>query len=73
MDGAEVGVLEEANHESFRNLLELESEVVHEVNGDLSDKCLEGELSDESKGSGSESISSLGWGLCSSVNLTNDE
>ena len=53
MDGAKVGVLEEANHVSLRGLLEgkdsrgLESEVVSELRGDLSDESLEWEFSDE--------------------------
>jgi hypothetical protein len=53
VDGAEVGVLEEANHVCLGGLLEgedsggLESEVVLELRGNLSDESLEGELSDE--------------------------
>ena len=53
MDGAEVGVLEETDHVSLRGLLEgkdsrgLESEVVSELRGNLSDESLEWEFSDE--------------------------
>ena len=53
VDGAEVGVLEEANHVSLGGLLEskngrgLESEVALLVGGDLTDESLEWELSDE--------------------------
>ena len=53
VDGAEVGVLEEANHVSLGGLLEskngrgLESEVALLVSGDLTDESLEWELSDE--------------------------
>ena len=53
VDGAEVGVLEEANQVGFGCFLEsedgggLESEVVLELSSNLSDESLEGELSDE--------------------------
>ncbi len=53
VDGAQVGVLEEANHVSLSGLLEskdgrgLEAEVSLEVVGNLTDKSLEGELADE--------------------------
>ena len=53
MDGAEVGVLEETNEVSLRSFLEshdggrLESKVVVEVTGDLSDESLEWELPEE--------------------------
>ena len=53
VDGAEVGVLEETDHVGLRGLLEgkdgggLETEVVSELTGDLSDESLEWELSDE--------------------------
>ena len=53
VDGAEVGVLEEADHVSLRGFLEsensggLESEVVLELGSDLSDESLEWKLSDE--------------------------
>ena len=53
VDGAEVGVLEETDHVSLRGLLEgkdsrgLESEVVSELRGNLSDESLEWEFSDE--------------------------
>ena len=53
VDGAEVGVLEEADHVSLGGFLEsengggLESEVVLEVVGDLSHESLERKLSDE--------------------------
>ena len=56
MDGAEVGVLEEADHVGFGGLLEgehgggLESQVVLELGSDLTDKSLEGELADEELG-----------------------
>ena len=56
VDGAEVGVLEETDHVGLRGLLEgkdgrgLESEVVSELRGDLSDESLEWELSDEELG-----------------------
>ena len=56
VDGAEVGVLEETDHVGFGGLLEgehgggLESEVVLELRGNLSDESLEGELSDEELG-----------------------
>ena len=78
MDGAEVGVFEETNEVSLSSLLEsedgggLESEVVLELRGNLSDESLEGELSDEelsallesadlteSNGAGSESVGLL--------------
>jgi len=53
VDGAEVGVLEEADHVGFGGFLEskdsggLESEVGFEVRGNLSNESLEWELSDE--------------------------
>ena len=53
VDGAEVGVLEEADHVSLRGLLEgkdgraLETELVAVLAGDLTDETLEGELADE--------------------------
>ena len=53
MDGAEVGVLEEANEVSLSGLLEgehggaLEAQVGLEVLGDLTDEALEGGLADE--------------------------
>ena len=53
MDGAQVGVLEEADEVSFRRLLEsedgrrLEAKVRLEVLGDLADEALEGKLADE--------------------------
>mgnify|MGYP005735125305 CR=1 FL=1 len=56
MDGAEVGVLEEADEVSLGRLLEgedgggLEPEVGLEVLGDLADEALEGELADEQLG-----------------------
>ena len=56
MDGAEVGVLEEADHVSLSGLLEsedggrLESKVGLEVRGDLSNESLEWELSNEELG-----------------------
>ena len=56
VDGAEVGVLEEADHVGFGGLLEgehgggLESEVLLEGRGDIADKSLEGELADEELG-----------------------
>ena len=56
MDGAEVGVLEEADEVSLGRLLEgedgggLEPEVGLEVLGDLADEALEGELADEELG-----------------------
>ena len=56
VDGAEVGVLEEADHVSLRGLLEsedgagLETELVSVLRGDLTDESLEGELSDEELG-----------------------
>ena len=56
VDGAKVGVLEEANHVSLRGLLEsengrgLETELVSVLRGDLTDESLEGELSDEELG-----------------------
>ena len=55
MDGAEVGVLEKTDHVSLGGLLEgkdsrgLESEVVSELRGDLSDETLEGQLGRKSK------------------------
>ena len=56
VDGAEVGVLEEANHVSLRGLLEgedgrgLETELVSVLRGDLTDESLEGEFPDEELG-----------------------
>ena len=56
MDGAEVGVLEEANKVGLSRLLEgedgrpLEAEIGFEVLGDLADEALEGELADEELG-----------------------
>ena len=53
VDGAEVGVLEEADHVSLRGLLEsengrgLETELVSVLRGDLTNESLEGELSNE--------------------------
>ena len=53
MNGAEVGVLEETDEVGLSCLLEgehgggLESEVVLELRGNLSDESLEGKLSDE--------------------------
>jgi hypothetical protein len=56
VDGAEVGVLEEANEVSLSGLLEgqdgsgLEPEVSLEVLSDLADEALEGKLPDEKLG-----------------------
>ena len=56
MDGAEVGVFEEADHVGFSGFLEgedgraLESEVVLEFGSDFTDESLEGELADEQLG-----------------------
>ena len=56
VDGAEVGVLEEANHVSLRGLLEgedggaLETELGSVLRGDLADEALEGQLADEELG-----------------------
>ena len=56
VDGAQVGVLEEADQVSLRGLLQggdgggLEAEVRLEVLGDLADEALEGELADEQLG-----------------------
>ena len=56
MDGAQVGVLEQADEVSLGSLLEghdggrLEAEVSLEVLGDLTDETLEGELADEELG-----------------------
>ena len=56
VDGAEVGVLEEANEVGLRGLLErddgrrLEAEVGLEVLRDLADEALEGELADQELG-----------------------
>jgi hypothetical protein len=53
VDGAQVGVLEEADHVSLRGLLEgkdgrgLETELVSVLRSDLTDESLEGELADE--------------------------
>ena len=78
VDGAEVGVFEKSDHVGLGGFLEgedggrLESKVVLEVSGDISDESLEGELSDEElsgflelsdfsegDGSGTESVGSL--------------
>ena len=78
VDGAEVGVLEETNEVGLGGFLEgedgggLESEVVLELRGNLSNESLEGELSDEelsallessdlteSNGAGSEAVGLL--------------
>ncbi|EJK66750.1 hypothetical protein THAOC_12298, partial [Thalassiosira oceanica] len=56
VDGAEVGILEEANEVGLGGLLEgedgrsLEAEVALEVLGDLADEALERELADEEVG-----------------------
>ncbi len=56
VDGAQVGVLEEADEVSLRGLLEghdggaLEAQVGLEVLGDLTDETLEGQLADEELG-----------------------
>jgi hypothetical protein len=56
VDGAQVGVLEEANEVGLGGLLEgedggsLEPQVGLEVLGDLADEALEGELPDEELG-----------------------
>ena len=56
MDGAKVGVLEEADQVGLRGLLEgddrgrLEAEIGLEVLGDLADEALEGELADQELG-----------------------
>ena len=56
MDGAQVGVLEEANQVGLRGLLQskdggtLEAKVGLEVLGDLADEALERELADEQLG-----------------------
>ena len=56
VDGAKVGVLEEANHVSLRGFLEgkngrgLETELVSVLRSDLTDESLEGELADEELG-----------------------
>ena len=56
VDGAEVGVLEKADHVSLRGLLEgedgagLEAELVSVLRGDLTDESLEGQLPDEELG-----------------------
>ena len=53
VDGAKVGVFEEADQVSFSGFLEsedsgaLESDVLLELRTDLADESLEGELSDE--------------------------
>ena len=53
MDGAEVSVFEETNHEGLSGFLEgedsgaLESEIALEFSGDFSDESLEGKFSDE--------------------------
>ena len=58
MDGAEVGVLEEANEVGFGGFLEgehglgLEAQVALVVLGDLAHQALEGQLSDEELGLG---------------------
>ena len=56
MDGCEVGILEKANQVSLSGLLEskdsarLESEISLEVLSDLTNKALEGQLSDQKLG-----------------------
>merc|ERR1719246_257552 len=56
VDGAQVGVLEEADHVGLRGLLEgkdggaLETELVAVLAGDLTDETLEGEFADEELG-----------------------
>lgn len=56
MDGAQVGVFEEGDEVGLSSLLEgkhsrrLESELLLELVGDLSDESLEGELPDEEIG-----------------------
>jgi hypothetical protein len=56
VDGAKVGVFEETNEVSLGGFLEgenggaLETEVVLELGGDLTDESLEGELTDEELG-----------------------
>jgi secreted protein with Ig-like and vWFA domain len=56
VDGAKVGVFEETDHVGLSSFLEgkdgggLESEVVLVLGGDLTDKSLEGELTDEELG-----------------------
>ncbi len=56
VDGAKVGVFEETNEVSLGGFLEgenggaLETEVVFELGGDLTDESLEGELADEELG-----------------------
>ena len=56
VNGAQVGVLEEANEVGLRSLLKgedggsLEAQVTLEVLGDLADETLEGELADEEVG-----------------------
>ena len=56
VDGAQVSVLEKTNHVGLSSLLEgkdggrLESQVVLELGGDLTDESLEWELSDEELG-----------------------
>ena len=56
MDGAEVGVLEDADQVGLGGFLEghdgrgLESEIGLEVLGDLTDKSLEGQLADQKLG-----------------------
>ena len=56
VDGAEVGVLEDANQVGLRGFLKghdgrgLESEISLEVLGDLTDKSLEGQLADQKLG-----------------------
>ena len=53
MDGAEIGVFEDADQVSFRGLLEdlqsesLEAKILFEIMGDFSDESLEGQLADE--------------------------
>jgi hypothetical protein len=56
VDGAKVGVFEETDQVSFSSLLKgedsgaLETEVVLEFGGDLTDESLEGELTDKELG-----------------------
>ena len=56
VDGSEVGVFEESNEVGLSGFLEgenggaLETEVVLELGGDLTDESLEGELADEELG-----------------------
>jgi len=69
VDGAEVGVFEETDHVGLGGFLEgedggrLESKVVLEVSGDISDESLEGELADEEL-SGFLELSDFSEGNC---------